>query len=182
MDTLTEKIVKFLNGAGAGYGDGDGDGIEEFNDHKVYSIDGVPTCITQVKGDIARGFTIKYNSIMVPCFIARFDGFFAHGKTPHSAMRDAQEKAIKAKPMSERIADITKTHPDPDKEVECAELFSLHHILTGSCEFGRRQFCERHGIDVETDKMTMRRFCEMTRCEYGGEAIKALSYAYGIKL
>ena len=168
-------------GSGDGYGDGNGDGIEEFEGHKVYVIDGVPTCITQVKGDLAKGFTIKYNAVKVTCFVARCDGFFAHGETAHDAMRDAREKAMEAKPLSDKIADIVKAHPDPDAEVYCSELFSLHHVLTGSCEFGRRQFCERHGIDVENDKMTLRKFCELTRNEYGGEAVKALAEKYGIR-
>ena len=201
MESLTDKIKKFLainsgsgygygygsgdgSGDGSGYGDGDGsgDGIKEFDGHKLYDIDDVPTAITAVHGNYAQCFTIKFNSIKVPCYVARVDNSFAHGETLRQALEDATAKAMEAKPLDDKIAEIVKAHPDHEAEVECSELFTLHHFLTGSCEFGRREFCNTHGIDVDRDKMTMRRFCEITCRSYGGEAIKALAEAYGIKL
>ena len=144
METLDEKIKRFLEiGSGSGYGDGSGDGygIEEFDGHKLYDIDGVPTAITAVHGNYAQCFTIKQNSIKVPCYIARVDNSFAHGKTLHKAVEDATAKAMQAKPLEERIADTVKAHPDPNEIIPNTELFKLHNVLTGSCEFGRKQFC-----------------------------------------
>ena len=169
------------DGSGYGYGDGSGDGIEEFDGQKLYDIDNVPTAITAVYGNYAQGFTIKRNSIKVPCYIARVDNSFAHGDTLRQALEDATAKALQAKPLEERIADTVKAHPDPNEIIPNTELFKLHNILTGSCEFGRKQFCEQHGISLD-DAMTMCRFIELTADAYGGEAIRQLADAYGLTL
>ena len=196
MESLTDKIEKFLaigDGFGDGFGDGSGSGsgdgsgygsgygIKEFDGHNLYSIDGVPTAITAVHGNYAQGFTIKNNSIMVPCYIARVDNSFAHGETLRQALEDATAEALQAKPLEERIADTVKTHPDPNEIIPNTELFKLHNVLTGSCEFGRKQFCEQHGISLE-EAMTMCRFMELTADAYGGEAIRQLAHAYGLTL
>jgi hypothetical protein len=141
----------------------------------------VQTAITAVHGNYAQGFTIKNNSIKVPCYIARVDNIFAHGETLRQALEDATAKALQAKPLEERIADTVKTHPDPNEIIPNAELFRLHNILTGSCEFGRKQFCEQHGISLD-DAMTMCRFMELTADAYGGDAIRQLADAYGLTL
>ena len=165
------------DGYGYGYGYGYGSGIEEFEGHKLYNIDGVPTAITAVHGNYAKGFTIKNNSIKVQCYIVRVDNSFAHGETLRQALEDANAKALQAKPMEERIADTVKVHPDPNEIIPNTELFKLHNVLTGSCEFGRKQFCEQHGISLD-DSMTMCRFMELTSNAYGGEAIRQLAKAY----
>lgn len=168
-------------GYGSGDGDGDGDDIEEFDGHKIHDIDGVPTAITAVHGNYAQGFTIKYNSIKVPCYIARVDNSFAHGETLRQALEDATAKALQDKPLEERIADTVKAHPDPNEIIPNTELFKLHNILTVSCEFGRKQFCEQHGISLD-DAMTMCRFMELTADAYGGEAIRQLAKAYNFTI
>ena len=175
------------DGSGDGDGDGDGsgygygDGIEEFDGHKLHDVDGVPTAITAVKGNYAQGFTIKNNSIKVPCYIARVDNSFAHGETLRQALEDATAKALQAKPLEERIADTVKAHQDPNEIIPNTELFKLHNVLTGSCEFGRKHFCEQHGISLD-DAMTMCRFMELTANAYGGEAIRQLAKAYNFTI
>ena len=200
MESIKEKIEKFRkigsgsgygydsgyddgSGDGSGYGDGYGSGygIEQFDGHKLYNIDGVPTAITAVHGNYAQGFTIKCNSIKVPCYIARVDNRFAHGETLRQALEDATAKALQAKPLQERIADTVKKHPDPTEIIPNAELFKLHNMLTGSCEFGRKQFCEQHGISLD-DAMTMCRFMKLTANAYGGEAIRQLAKAYNFRI
>ena len=169
------------DGSGSGDGDGYGSGIEEFDGYKLYDIDKVPTAITAVHGNYAQGFTIKDNSIKVPCYIARVDTSFAHGGTLRQALEDATAKALLAKPLGERIADTVKAHPDPNEIIPNTELFKLHNVITGSCEFGRKQFCEQHGISLD-DAMTMCRFIELTADAYGVEAIRQLADAYGLTL
>ena len=204
MESLKDKIEEFLeirygsgsgsgygsgygdgSGSGYGYGSGDGsgsgDGIEQFDGHKLYIIDGVQTAITAVHGNYSQGFTINNNSIKVPCYIARVDNSFAHGETLRQALEDATAKALQAKPLEERIADTVKAHPDPTEIIPNKELFTLHNILTGSCEFGRRQFCERNGIDLE-GAMTMCQFMTITSNDYGNSAIRQLADAYGFKI
>ena len=196
MEGLEDKIKRFLeigsgdgdgygsgdgSGYGSGYGYGYGDGIEEFDGYKLYDIDDVPTAITAVHGNYAKGFTIEYNSIKVPCYIARVDNSFAHGETLRQALEDATAKALRTKTLEERVADTVKAHPDPNEIIPNTELFKLHNILTGSCEFGRKQFCERHGICLD-DAMTMCRFMELTADAYGGEAIRQLAKAYNFTI
>lgn len=166
-------------GSGSGYGDGDGSGITEFDGIKGCNIDGVPTFIEAVFGDYAKGFTLQYNSVKVPCYVAHVDGHLAHGSTLREAVAAAHEKAMSKRPIEERIIEVVKQYPDPDIPIRNRELFQLHHVLTGSCEFGRRQFCEANGIDLD-GSTTMREFCHLTCEYYGGEVIRQLKDEYGI--
>ena len=189
MESLDEKIKRFLEiGYGDGYGDGSGDGsgygdgygISEINGLKLYNVDDVPTAIIAVHGNYAQGYTVKQNAILVPCYIARVDNCFAHGETLHQALEDATAKALQSKPLKERIADTVKKHPEATDIIPNKELFTLHNVLTGSCEFGRRQFCERHGISLD-GAMTMCDFIDITSNDYGRDAIMQLAKAYGYK-
>ena len=166
-------------GYGCGYGDGDGS-IKEFEGHKVYDIDGVPTCIEHVNGRCAIGFTFTC-FVKTRCFIAKVDGRFGHGENLHKAFDAAYAKAMEDKPLEDRIAETVKQFPDPKSPIQNDTLFTLHHVLTGSCEFGRRQFCEQRGISLD-GTMTMEDFIATTINAYGGGAIRQLAEAYGIKI
>ena len=166
------------NGNGYGNGRGNGDAISEYEGKKVYNIDYVPTIIENIKGDIAKGYTIRKNTQLVKCFIAKCGGFFAHGKTAKQAMLDARAKYEQNKPLTERIADTIKKYPTLDTLVPNEELYVLHNILTGCCAFGRDEFVRRHGIDVKNGSMTMKDFIDITRKEYGGSAIVELEREY----
>ena len=95
-------------------------------------------------------------------------------------MEDATAKDMRSKPVEERISETVKKYPDPLAQIPNSELFTMHHFLTGSCEFGRKQFCERHGISLD-DSMTMEQFISLTINDYGGSVIKQLADAYGKK-
>ena len=172
------------NGDGSGYGNGNGngygDGISEYNSKKVYNIDSTPTIIESVKGDIARGYILRYNVYLQSCYIAKCGMFFAHGETAKQAMMDARAKYEENKPLSERIDDTIKKCPSLDTIVLNADLYLLHHILTGSCKFGRDEFIDRHNIDID-GSMTMQDFITLTENEYGKEAIKELKNRYNGK-
>jgi len=206
MDSLEVKIEKFLsvgygygdgygygngdgdgngdgngNGYGDGYGDGDGDGdgILEINGHKTHNIDGVPTCITQVHGTrYAVGFIIKQNSIEMPCYIAKVDNFFAHGKTLREAVNDAQAKALQAKPIEERIKEVVKLHPQLDVPISNKELFALHYTATRKriwnrikpikCMSGYRdnlQFGELFGFKDNAERKLAAHDCRLKNAE-----------------
>ena len=177
MEYLSKRIEQFL-GSGYGYGYGDGSGISEINGMKVWKVDGVPTIITNIHGNIAEGYTLKQNVNLVPCYIAKVGNCFAHGTTAHQALQDAQEKYETNKPLSERIADTVAKYPTLDTVVSHTELYALHHTLTGSCRFGRDEFAANHGLDPEQGEMTMRQFINLTMDAYGGDAIKELLHAY----
>ena len=189
MAVLEDKIIAFLdvgygngygngNGYGDGNGNGDGYGIAEINGKKVYKVDGVPTIIESIKGNIAKGYTIRHNVELVPCYVAKVGNYFAHGETSHEALQAAQEKYDENRPLSERIADTVRKYPTLDTKVSHSELYSLHHVLTGSCKFGRDEFARAHGLDTKNGEMTMREFIELTKDAYGRDAILQLKGAY----
>jgi hypothetical protein len=80
-------------------------------------------------------------------------------------------------PEEERIDAFLAEHK-PGVEYPCRDLYEWHHRLTGSCEMGRKQFAADHGIDIDKDKMTVERFCELTRNAYGGEIIRKVDEVY----
>ena len=170
------------NGYGYGYGDGDGygDGIKELNGKTVYKVDNIPTIIESVKRNYAKGYTIRHNVELVPCYIAKVGNYFAHGETLKEAMQSAQEKYDQNRPIEERIADTIKKYPTLDTKVSHKELYDLHHTLTGSCKFGRDEFARAHNLDPDKGEMTMREFITLTKDAYGGNIITQLGIAYNI--
>ena len=89
-------------------------------------------------------------------------------------MADARAKELRDKPAEERVGQFLSTYPDPDTPIPAKELFDWHNILTGSCLFGRNQFCAERGIDVEHDSYTLRDFVKLTKDSYGGEVIRMI--------
>lgn len=166
------------NGYGDGYGFGNGDGISEYNGNKVYNVDGVQSIIESIKGNIAKGYTLSYNAILVPCYIAKVGDFFAHGETAHQALAEATTKHEENRPLKERIEDVIKKYPILDTVVSHKELYNLHHVLTGSCKFGRDEFAKAHNLDPNIGEMTMREFIDLTKSDYGGDAIRQLEQTY----
>ena len=167
------------DGSGYGYGDGDGSGVKEFNGRKVYDIDSVPTLIYTVRGNVAKGAVLRSDMTLRDCWIARRGNFFAHGDTLHEAVEAVEAKWRENRPLDDRIAEFVKTHPALDEEY--GDLFDWHHILTGSCEFGRRQWCEEHGYKP-TDSITLRAFFEQTKNDYGRDVIRQVAKEYGLEL
>lgn len=186
MEAIEKDIERFLavgsgsgSGSGDGYGDGYGSGIKEFNSRKVYDIDNVPTLIYAVKGDAAKGAVLGRDLTLKDCWIAKRGNLFAHGDTLHDAVEAVQAKWMENRPLDERIAEFVKVHPALDEVYH--DLFDWHHILTGSCEFGRRRWCEEHGYKP-TDGITLRTFFEQTKNDYGGDVIRMTAKEYGLDL
>ena len=202
MEALEDKIKKFLSigsGSGSGYGSGDGDGdgygsgsgygsgdgygdgydydLKSYNHQKVYYIDEVPTLIDSVHGMFAKGYIINRDKTTSSCYIARHGNFFAHGDTLREAQKDALSKHMPNMPEEERIEMFIKEHPSLDDIFPCEDLFRWHNTLTGSCELGRRRFCEDHGIDLNGE-YTIRYFLDITMYAYGGEVIRKVKEAY----
>ena len=166
-------------GDGSGSGYGDGSGVKEFNGRKVYDIDSVSTLIYAVRGNVAMGAVLYRDMTLKDCWIAKRGNFFAHGDTLHEAVEAVEAKWRENGPLDERIAEFVNTHPDLDEVYH--DLSDWHHILTGSCEFGRRQWCEEHGYEP-TDGITLRTFFEQTRNDYGGDVIRQVAKEYGLEL
>ena len=160
--------------SGDGYGDGYGRNIEMLNGQRVYEIDSVPTLIDYVCGRFAKGRILNTDMTTSKCYIAKCGNYFAHGKTLKKAFSDAREKYEEHMPTEERIARFNEKYPDRNVKVPASELFSWHHILTGSCLMGRMQFCREHGLDYENGSYTVNEFISLTRDAYGGEIIRQL--------
>ena len=172
------KIKEFLairSGYGDGSGYGSGDGTKKYDGLDVHFVDGVPTIITSVHGNIAKGFILYGDLTLTPCFIAKVGGRFAHGETVRQAVAAARDKAFEDMPQEERIAaflDGIKPHT----AYPVMTLYDWHHRLTGSCEAGRKAFAKDHGIDL-AGQMTREEFFELTKDAYGGDVIRAAMMA-----
>ena len=162
-------------GDGYGYGDGDGYGVKSVNGNTIYIVDNIPTIITNVKGNIAKGFIFQSDLSLTPCFIVKGNNQFSHGSTLHEAFESLQEKLYDDSTEEERIDKFKENFSDFSKKYSAKELFVWHHILTGSCKAGRESFCRDKGIDVDNDKFTVYEFIELTKNSYDGEVIRKLS-------
>ena len=176
------------NSYGNGYGDGGGDGrgdggggggVKEINGHAVYVIDNTRTIITSIHGNVAQGFILEHNTKLVPCYIAKDNNHFAHGKTLREAFTSLQEKLYDDSTEEERIQAFKRKFPSYDTKYSNQDLFVYHHVLTGSCRMGRESFANSRGISL-SDKTTVREFVQLTKDAYGGDIIKKLPKAYGL--
>ncbi len=181
------------SGSGSGSGDGDGDGngvgygngvgtgknVKEFAGHKVYDIDQVSTLIYAVRGNVAKGAVLCRDLTLKDCWVVRRGNFFSHGYTLHEAVEAVVAKWRQNRPLDERIAEFVETHPSLDEPY--GDLFEWHHVLTGSCKFGRRQWCDEHGYKP-TDSITLRTFFTETAGNYGGGVIRQVAQKYGLEL
>ena len=159
------------DGSGSGSGYGDGSGIKRFNGERVYRIDGVNTLIRSVRGNTAHGAIVNNDLTIVPCYIVKQDGAFAHGKTLREAMEALRYKLFEDMPEDERI-DTFLRETDREKAYPTQYFYDWHHRLTGSCDMGRKQFARDHGVDLEHGMMTLTEFLELTKDAYGGDVIQ----------
>jgi hypothetical protein len=164
------------SGSGDGYGDGYGygDGLKTYNNQEVYLIDGVQTLMNTVKGNIAKGFIINSDLTLTACFVVKGENFFAHGETLKKAVDDLQNKLLKKLPIEKRIEKFNEEFSSSTKKYEAKDFYQWHYFLTGSCDVGRRSFCNDKGINLEKDKITVNEFIELTLNSYGSDVIKQL--------
>ena len=202
MESLESKITQFLSyGSGYGSGDGSGDGlgcgsgygsgydlgygsgcgsghdIKEFAGCKVWHVDGVQTLIYSVFSNFAKGAILESDLTLKDCYMAKVGNCFAHADTLKAAFKEAEAKALKGKPIEERIKDFVKSHKREVKYIG-RDLFDWHHILTGSCTMGRESFCRQHQIDIDKDEFFVVDFISLTQNAYGGDIIKQLKPYY----
>ena len=185
----------FSNGSGQGDGVGSGDGsvsgdgfgcgrsdIHALNGNVVDYIDNVPTIITQIHSNVARGYIINDDLTLQSCYIAKVGSFFAHGKTLKDAIVDAEAKETEKLPIEKQIEKFIEVFGSLDSEHIGKKFYDWHHILTGSCKMGRDEFCKSHSIDL-TQKYSVRYFLDITEKSYGGDVIKRIreTYEFGKK-
>ena len=160
-------------GSGSGYGSGYGygSGLKSLNGQTVDMIDDVPTILTRIIGNVAKGFIVRTDLSLAPTFVCKQGNSFAHGETLHKAREALLEKLFDDMPTEERIEAFCAEFK-PGVKRPAMDFFSWHHRLTGSCEQGRREFARRYGVDIESDEMTPEEFFALTRESYGGSIIR----------
>ena len=170
------------SGSGDGYGDGDGSsyGVKVVNGDKVYMIDNTPTIFKSIRENVAQGFIVQSDLQLKPCFVVKENNKFAHGNTLRDAFTSLQEKLYDDSTEEERIEAFKKKFPEYDVKYDNRDLFAYHHVLTGSCRMGRESFVSDRGLSLD-GKTSVREFVELTKNAYGGDIIKKLPSAYGIK-
>ena len=159
------------DGSGDGSGYGNGNGIKSYAGKDVYLLDGVQTIIAAVHRNTAVGYILGNDLTLRRCYIAKGNGYFAHGDTLKGAVDALQEKIFETLDTDEKIGRFI-TEVDADKKYPAKFFYDWHHRLTGSCEMGRKDFAMRHGIDLDTDSFTVREFINLTENAYGGEIIR----------
>ena len=167
-------------GDGSGYGSGYGYGIKEINGDKIYIIDNIPTILMSIRENVAKGYILQSDLQLKSCFVVKENNKFAHGNTLRDAFTSLQEKLYDDSTEEERIEAFKKKFPEYDVKYANRDLFAYHHVLTGSCRMGRESFVSGRGLSLD-DKTTIREFVELTKNAYGGDIIKKLPSAYGIK-
>lgn len=165
---------------GSGYGWGDNLGIKDINGNIVCIIDDIPTIITSVRNNIAKGFIVKNDLQFEPCYIVKENNQFAHGFTLKDAFMSLQEKLYDDSTEEERIEAFMKQFPEYDVKYDNMDLFVYHHVLTGSCRMGREAFMSNKGLSLD-GKTSVREFVKLTQDAYGGDIIKKLPETYGIE-
>lgn len=173
----------FGNGNGSVYGNGFGygydDGVKDINGNHVYIVDEIRTIIKFVRGNIAQGFVLLSDLTLKPCYIVKEQSKYAHGNTLYDAFAALQEKLYDDSTEEERIEAFRKKFPEYDTPYSNHDLFTYHHVLTGSCRIGREAFCKDRGIDLD-GSTTVREFVELTKGSYGGDVIRKLPIVYDI--
>ena len=164
------------DGCGNGYGDGDGPGIEMFNNQQVRSIDDIPTIITNLKGNIAKGFILNGDFTLSPCFVVKHNSIFAHGETLHEAQQALESKLFDEMEVEEKIEMFLKEF-EPNKKYKGSVFFDWHNKLTGSCEMGRKSFIRDNNLSLD-DEYTVDEFIAITENSYGSEIIKQLKASW----
>ena len=198
--TLEEKIIKFVHvidgyvssygsiyssGDGDGYGFDSGDGygsgckiksiVINQQLYNSYIIDNINTFVRHIdlERGILLGFILNLDNTITECVVIKENNKFAHGKDLREAIESLQEKLYDGSTETERIAKFKEHFQNFYQKYPNSELFMWHHILTGSCKFGRNEFVKSHNINLD-GSMNIYEFIELTKSSYGENTIKKL--------
>ena len=164
------------SGSGHGYRSGHGSNIREFNHQTVHYIDSIPTIITSIKESYAKGFILASDFELTSCYIAKRDGYYAHGKTLREATEALNCKIFANMDVEETIEKFREKF-NKDCRYSGHEFFEWHNYLTGSCLMGRETFVKNHGLDLDS-LYSVKEFIELCKNDYGGEIIRKLGEYY----
>ena len=151
--------------------------MKSINGYAIYSIDSVPTIITNIKLFLAKGFIVEGDLTLKPCYVVKGNGYFAHGKTRGEAQEALVKKIYENMDPEETIEKFMEKFKK-DKKYKGHDFFEWHHYLTGSCEMGRESFVRKRGFDLN-DLFTVEEFIQACENDYGANIIKELKEKYG---
>ena len=135
--------------------------------------------ISSVCLNTAKGHIIHKDLTIEPCYIIKDgNGHFAHGDTLDNARIALEEKLFEGMSEEERIEKFIE-HFDISKAYTGHEFYKWHHILTGSCEFGRNSFVKDNEIDLDKE-YTVAYFLKITENSFGSSIIKRLKERYRV--
>ena len=168
------------SGSGSGYGygsgDGSGDGLQKYNNHYIFSIDNLPTIITNIKGNVAKGFIVNKDLTLEKTWIAKGHNYFAHGSTLKEALQSLEEKIFANLDTESKLAEFKKLFVK-GKTYKGNEYFKWHNLLTGSCLQGRINFVEEKNLDLEKE-YTPLEFLNIVKYAFGWSVLKELVKDY----
>jgi len=172
----------YASGYGSGDGSGDGSGygylLKKYNSNIVYYIDKIPTIISSITNNFAKGYIIGDDMRLSDCYIAKSENWlFAHGKTLKEASESLQEKIFSSINITEKIQEFKKIFKNKVK-YPAQDFFNWHFYLTGSCKFGREEFCRNKHINIDKDEFTPEEFINIVKNQYGWENFKELEQYY----
>ena len=159
------------------------------------AIDNMETYITDIHGDFAKGFISSRTRInkmkfeMEPntlCYVCRKripgtdEYLYAHGSTMREAFMYATQKLNEFESFGMKMDKFKATFPEKDVKYKASDLFYWHGAITGSCEFGRREFCKEHGINLAKDEFTINEFFDLVLSgkNFGNEYVEELQKLY----
>mgnify|MGYP006967158751 CR=1 FL=1 len=138
----------------------------------IYLVDGIQTIIEHIKDSFAKGFILNSDMTLSPCFVAKGNGYFAHGKTLKEAREALRAKIFENMDSDEAIEEFLRKFKKGERYAG-TEFFEWHHYLTGSCLMGRESFVRNHDLNLD-DTYTVEEFIAVCENDYGGEIIKQL--------
>lgn len=152
--------------------------ITRFNGEPVYYIDGMPTVLKSVHGDLAHGYTVGDDLTTSECYVARGQGYFAHGKSAEEAVSSLERKIVAGMDTGARVEEFVKRF-SKDGRYPVRDFYEWHGLLTGSCTFGRDSFAREHGISMDGE-MGTREFLALTKDAFGREVIQKVIQEMGL--
>lgn len=169
----------YASGSGSGYGTGTSDddclfgiGIKKYNQYEIFRIDSIPTIITKLRGNIAKGFILNKDLTLEPTFVVKSNNYFSHGSTIKEAMHNLEEKILENRDLEEIIEEFKNKFNKKDK-YKGTLFYQWHHYLTGSCVQGRNDFVKNNGIDLEKE-YTVLEFLQIVKNAYGWSNLEQL--------
>jgi len=105
-------------------------------------------------------------------YVAKRDGFFAHGGTLKEATEQVEQKWLSSQTVEEKIEQFKKQFKK-GVAYKASLFYDWHTRLTGSCKTGKDMWVSQNNVDLES-AMTVDQFIELTKNAYGGEIIKRL--------